>query len=237
MEDTMVETVENNVAQEPQAEAQPGTTQPDDGANETQLTQEISDLWSNHLRLSADWKATAKELRQIRVTLSERLYAMKSLLCRPDRGRASMWRGWLRERGIPRSTADRLVARHAESLFPDSESVPSEQVSAPSTAEVADSVRQHLKQKLPTPRSAYRFLLWFVTNYDLGYEMQDNGILVLEPHEEEPSSVAAAPPAVEQPAAVADASNSEEAMAEPAVGTPAIEQVAGDGDNYAGAVV
>jgi hypothetical protein len=210
---TMVETIQNAIIPEPEpeAEAQPGTTQPDDSTIESQLTQEITTLWSSHVRLSADRKATAKELRQIRSCLAERLYEMKSLLCRPDRGRASMWRGWLRERGIPRSTADRLVSRYSETLCTDSESVPSEKLSAPSESEVghvSDSVRQHLKQKLPTPRSAYGFLLWFVTNYDLGYEMQDNGILVFDPSVKEPPSTAG-PPAADQPAGAGDGNSGE----------------------------
>src|ERR1035437_7246393 len=113
---TMLDTIENATISEPEpeAETQPGTTRPDDGEIETQLTEEISSLWNQHTRLSADRKATSKELRQIRASLAERLSGMKSLLSRP--GRLGQWRGWLNQRGIPRSTADRLVARHAVSL-------------------------------------------------------------------------------------------------------------------------
>jgi hypothetical protein len=41
---TMVDTIQNAIIPEPEAEAQPGTTQVDDTAIETQLRQEISDL-------------------------------------------------------------------------------------------------------------------------------------------------------------------------------------------------
>jgi hypothetical protein len=107
--DATVDAIQDVVTAEPDAEVQVGTTQFDDTAIETRLTQEISALWGTHLRLSADRKATAKELRQIRASLAERLSAMKSLLSRPGRG--GQWRGWLRQQSIPRSTADRLVAR------------------------------------------------------------------------------------------------------------------------------
>ncbi|MGA3169067.1 MAG: hypothetical protein ABSF14_23460, partial [Terriglobia bacterium] len=75
---TMLDTIENALIPEPDAETQSGTTQPDDTAIETQLTQEISDLWSSHVRLSVSRKATSKEMRQIRASLAERLAAMKS---------------------------------------------------------------------------------------------------------------------------------------------------------------
>jgi len=101
----ILEALQGVVLTEPDPEVQPNPAQPDDVAIETQLTQEISVLWSDHLRLSANHKTTAKELRLLRTRLADRLYAIKSHLCRPELGRASQWRGWLRQQGIPRSTA------------------------------------------------------------------------------------------------------------------------------------
>src|SRR5579872_2080932 len=108
--DALVEAIRDVVT----TEAQPAPTQPDDSTIETQLANQISSLWKETTRLSADRRASARELRQIRSALAERLYEMKSLLSRP--GRNGEWRGWLREQAIPRSTADRLVSRHAETL-------------------------------------------------------------------------------------------------------------------------
>jgi hypothetical protein len=145
----MVETIQNAIIPELEVEAQPGTTQPDDSTNENQLTEEINTLWSNHLRLSARRKATAKGLRQIRASLAERFFAMKKILSRPDAGRGGQWRSWLRERGIPRSSADRLVARHAETLCADGENVPTGAISEPAkpTAEkLAETVWPSLKR-------------------------------------------------------------------------------------------
>src|ERR1039458_6030253 len=129
--DALVEAIQAVVIAEPETEAQPDPTQHVDTIIETQLAQEISTLWTEHTRLSADRKATAKDLRQVRAILAERLFAMKSVLSRPGRG--GEWRGWLRKRGIPRSSADRLCARHAETLGSGNEgNVPSGAISNPS---------------------------------------------------------------------------------------------------------
>jgi hypothetical protein len=176
----MLETIQNAIIPEPEAEAQPNTTQPDDGANETQLTQEISDLWSDHVRLSANHKTTAKELRQIRASLAERLHAMKSLISRPGRG--GEWRGWLRERGIPRSTADRLVPRHAETLCADRENVPTGAISEPAkpTAEkLAETVWPSLKKVLVTGETVVEFLGCIAKLSGVAHKWRAEGLLIL----------------------------------------------------------
>jgi hypothetical protein len=61
-----------------------------------------------------------------------------------------------------------------------------------------------IKLKLSTPQWAYRFLLRFVSHFDLGHETQDTGILVLEPPNQETSS-AATPMEVGLAAAIANA--------------------------------
>ena len=114
--EAILDAIQDIVAAEPTAEAHPVTAQPDDAIIETQLAQEISTLWSDHVRLSGDRKATSKELRLLRARLAERLHEMKTLLARPGRG--GQWRGWLRERGIPRShrrQAREPLRRDAES--------------------------------------------------------------------------------------------------------------------------
>ena len=88
---TMLEAIDNTITLEPKTEGQPGTAVADDSATENQLTAEITALWSDHVRLNGDRKATAKELRLIRARLAERLHEMKSLLSRP--GCLGQWRG------------------------------------------------------------------------------------------------------------------------------------------------
>lgn len=202
----MVEIVENDIVQEPEAEPEAGTAQDHDSATETQLTEEISTLWSDHVRLHSSQKATAAQLRQLRARLAERLHAMKTLLPRPGRG--GQWRSWLKERGIPRSTADHLVSRHAETLDADNKNCLTESISEPAEADVQrlfHSVWPHLKKKLPTARTAYDFLLWFVGSSGLAHEKQPTGILVLDPGVESPS--AASPPTYEPVAGGADTGN------------------------------
>jgi hypothetical protein len=206
----MVETIENAIIPEPGAEAPPGTSESDDAAIETQLTQEISTLWSDHVRLSTSRKATAKELRQIRAILAERLHAMKSLLARPGRG--GQWRSWLRERGIPRSTADRLCDRHAETVSTWN-NVPTGAIPEPTEADVErlfDSVYSHLVKRLTTPWSAYQFARLFVGTFNLPHEERENGLLVLDPGTRLYGPIVAPTPS--EPVTVAGDGNSGEAI-------------------------
>src|ERR1017187_9323287 len=157
--DTLVEAIQDVVIAEPETESQPDPTQPVDTIIETHLAQEISTLWMENTRLSANRKATAKDLRQIRAILAERLHEMKSLLSRPGRG--GQWRSWLKERGINRSTADRLVARHGETLGIENGNVPSGAISNPSedTAEkVAKDVWLRFRKVLATDESVIQFI-------------------------------------------------------------------------------
>ena len=157
--DAILDAVQDIVAAEPDAGAQPSTAQPDDAMIESQLAQEISTLWSDHVRLSGDRKATSKELRLVRARLAERLLAMKQILCRA--GRAGQWRSWLRQQHIPRSTADRLAMRHAETLGGDDGNVPGEAIpepAMPTPERLAAAVwSSSLKKVLVTVRLATSF--------------------------------------------------------------------------------
>ena len=226
---TMLETIQNAIIPEPEAEAQPNTTQPDDGAIETQLTEEISTLWSDHVRLSASRKTTSKELRQIRASLTERLSGMKSLLSHPGRG--GQWRGWLRQQGIPRSTADRLVSRHAETLVGDNGNVPTGAISEPGEAnaeKLAKNVWLRFGKLLTTHESILRFIGCIVTASGVAHEQREEGLvifnLVRRPADGLPGSVSVAQP-VPQPPDEASAIT-EEPAAETVMATPANEDVA-----------
>jgi hypothetical protein len=226
---TMLETIENAIIQDPEAEAQPGTTRPDGTEIETQLTEEISTLWSDHVRLSADRKATSKELRQIRASLAERLSGMKSLLSRP--GRVGQWRGWLRQQGIPRSTADRLVSRHAETLVGDNGNVPTGAISEPGEAnaeKLAKNVWLRFGKLLTTHESILRFIGCIVTASGVAHEQREEGLVIFypvpKPADELPGSVSVARP-VPQPSDEAPAITKEPA-AETVMATPANEDVA-----------
>ena len=180
----IVDAIQDIVTAEPETEVPPAAAQPQDAIIETQLTEEISALWSSHIRLSADHKATATELRQIRASLAERLHAVKSLLCRPDLGRASQWRSWLRQQGIPRSTADRLVTRHAETLCAHDESVlseaPSEQAEA-AAEKLARNVWQRFGKLLTTDESIINFISRIAEISGVHHEWREEGLIIFKP--------------------------------------------------------
>jgi hypothetical protein len=153
--------------------------QPDDTTIESQLTVEITTLWSEHVRVHASQKATSKQLRLIRATLSQRLYEVKSLLSRP--GRSGEWCGWLKQRGIPRSTADRLVTRYAESLTGEAGNCPSEAISPDEDVidKLLQSILPRLRRVLTTKEAVLEFVLRLATNLDLTLDARNVGTLIL----------------------------------------------------------
>jgi hypothetical protein len=101
--------------------------------NERTLGDEIASLWFSHVNAKSAARATNEELGLIRAKLGEQLCEMKQILAKP--GRDGQWSGFLRERNIPRATADRLVGRHLRSLNPDENCV-TEDVSEPTDEDV-----------------------------------------------------------------------------------------------------
>jgi hypothetical protein len=193
---TMLEAIQNIVAAEPDPEVLPNPAQPDDVAIGTQLTQEISVLWSDHLRLSANHKATAKELRQLHAALAERLYAVKSLLAHPGRG--GEWRGWLRERAIPRSTADRLVSRHAETLGIENGNVLSGAINENENAvePLVQSLLPRLKRTLRDTQAVFKFIAILGEAFGLKSETTDDCVMLSQPSPEpcEPAALVTGAP-------------------------------------------
>ena len=191
---TMVEIVES-VNLEPNI--QDGTTVADDSATESQLNKQITTLWSDHVRLSSDRKTTVKQLRQIRANLAECLHEMKSILSRP--GRLGQWRGWLKQQQrIPRSTADRLVARHAETIGIENGNVLSETSSEPAeqTAErLARGVWLRLRKVLTADESIVGFIGCIAELSGIRHEWRQEGLVIFKPgskaEEELPGSTSA----------------------------------------------
>jgi hypothetical protein len=236
--DAMVDAIQDVVTAEP--EAQHCTTQPDDGTIESQLTEEISALWGAHVGLSANHKTTAKELRQIRASLAERLHAMKSLLSCP--GRLGQWRGWLRQQGIPRSTADRLVSRHAETLVGENGNVPTGAISEPGEAnaeKLAKNVWLRIGKLLTTDESVIQFIGCIVTASGVAHEQREEGLVIFnlvgKPADDLPGSVSVAQP-VPQPPDEAPAITKEPGD-ETAAAPLAAEDVAGIADASSGHVL
>jgi hypothetical protein len=152
--------------------------------SQIELGDQIADLWSRHLNAKNTAKATNEELRNIRARLGEQLHEMKQVLAQPGRG--GQWSGFLREHGIPRATADRLVERYQRPLNPDLNCV-TEEVSEPTDEEVQKlftSVWPNLQRTLRTPQSLYRFIDLLTFTYDGACRcVTDKGIFVLKPAE------------------------------------------------------
>ena len=83
-----------------------------DTETERKLTADINALWSVHVQAQNTVATTKEELKVIRHKLGERLDEMKRLLARP--GRNGKWSSFLQEYGIPRTTADRVVAAYRQ---------------------------------------------------------------------------------------------------------------------------
>jgi len=234
----MIDAIQDVVTAEPEIESQPDSAEPDDALIETQLTQEIFELWSSHIRLSGDRRATAKELHQIRVALAAKLYKVKSLLSRP--GRLGQWRGWLKQQNIPRSTADRLASRHGETLDGDSGNVPSGAISSSpedSAERLAKSLWQRFRKFLATDESVINFISRIAELSGVRREWHDEGLVIFKPAPKSadglPGSASATDPAPQS--SDGDDTVSPDAAAESAMKTPPTEHI-GDGGGYAEAV-
>jgi hypothetical protein len=189
-----------------------------DSATETQLAAEISELWSQHTKLSGTRRMTAKELRLLRAKLGERLHAMKQLLCRVGRG--GQWRGYLRAQHIPRTTADRLCERYAETLTAETENVPTGAINEPedTVEQLAQSLLPRLKRILPDTQSVFRFVAAIAVAFNLISETTEDCILVSQPKErgENSPSTTGAPEAASPEMSLPGPEDSSEGIAVPA---------------------
>ena len=232
--DALFESIQDVVIAEPETDVQPDQTQPDESAVETQLTNQISSLWSEHNRLSADRKATAKDLRQIRAILAERLYDMKALLSRPGRG--GQWRSWLKERGINRSTADRLVVRYAEAQGIENGNVHSGAISEPGEAnaeKLAKDVWLRIGKLLATGESVVQFIDRIAELAGVGHERRAEGLLIFNPAPKPSDELTAPAPAIDpapQPSEEVTAIAEESAPAPAQDGQAAAAADASNGD-------
>ena len=104
------------------------------------------------------------------------------MLAKP--GRSGQWSGWLKERKIPRATADRLVSKHERSLNPDGNRL-TESISEPSEEEIQtllDKVAPKLRRVLRTPASVYRFIDLLTLSFEgIERRVTDEGILIGKP--------------------------------------------------------
>lgn len=182
------EQIQNPVVPDPEAagvpEQSPERKAPEQEATaqyETTLSTDIEKLWLVHQDCQSTIKQETKEFRSLRSELGKLLHQMKTLLARP--GRSGGWSAWLKERQIPRATADRLVSKHERSLSPDVNCL-TESISEPTDAEIQTllgKVAPKLRRVLRTPSSAYRFLDLLASSFALDRKDAEGGFTLLRP--------------------------------------------------------
>ncbi|PYV52240.1 MAG: hypothetical protein DMG98_24510 [Acidobacteria bacterium] len=172
-------------AEVPTQPSEPQTPEPECPApDEAVLTAEITELWRLHADYAASVRDQSQNLRSLRAELAEKLAQMKQVLAQP--GRLGKWSGWLKEKGIPRATADRLVTKYERSLSPDPNCL-TESISEPTEAEIQsllDKIAPKLRRVLRTPASAYRLLELLVSALTLDRKDTEEGFVVLRPAQE-----------------------------------------------------
>jgi hypothetical protein len=90
----------------------------------------IVTLWGDHsTEVSRSVAATAR-LKAIKSELAKELYRLKQNYVKP--GKEGQWGKFLKERGIPRSTADRYALKHARSIKTEEGNLLTEEIT-PST--------------------------------------------------------------------------------------------------------
>lgn len=126
---------------------------------EEALALQISELWGTHSFRNDNIRRARKDQAIIRPYLSERLYQYKQLLV--GKGRGGQWLPFLRENGIPRSTADRYVTEWEQSIAPPV-NCPTEALSVPTQEQIIQLVNK-LKPKLTRVLTTPDFVTQFIS--------------------------------------------------------------------------
>lgn len=163
--------------------------------NETVLTAEILRLWEIYRASKNSVKDENHRLRIARHDLSRLLFQMKQALAKP--GRNGEWSSWLREKGIPRATGDRLAQKYERSLNPVSNCI-NESISAPTEADtqkILRTVLPKLRHVLQTPQRAYHFIDLLTSACEgIDRQVTDAGIFIAKPQAEPAAGDAGAEP-------------------------------------------
>ena len=150
--------------------------------DEIALTDQIVQLWQIHRDYQTTIKHQTQDLHALRTELGKCLAEMKEVLAKP--GRSGQWSSWLKERKIPRATADRLVTNYERSLNPDGNRL-IESISEPTEAEIQKLFAKmfpKLRRVLRTPQSVYRFIdLLSLSSDGTLRRLTEEGLLLIKP--------------------------------------------------------
>jgi hypothetical protein len=154
------------------------------------LIAQIREAWIEHVSTQNTIYSTSDELSRIRCSLAEKLFSLKSALCRP--GRSGAWSSFLRDQAIPRATADRLVCAHRDKLEPVGNSCLTEQIKAPTEAAILrylHALWPKLSRVLKTRESVEIFITELRRRADESFGVDDqatSGLLTESPEPTEP---------------------------------------------------
>jgi hypothetical protein len=123
---------------------------PGEGASseEVNLGNEIVELCEAHKRKRLAAGRTRGEMLATRDELGKKLHALKLFLAR--RGRGGQWTHYLNSAGLPKTTADRYVAKYEASLETAAPNLPNGEIKQPAE----DATAQFIKQIMPKIRKA-----------------------------------------------------------------------------------
>lgn len=121
---------------------------------ESSLTEVIPKLWQEHKAATNVLSQNQKSAKHLRHSLTLQLHHYKQILV--GTGRGGQWAEFLRQAGIPLSTADRLV-RKRELELRGIEHAPTE-ISAEQVTALVKRLKARLLKELTTPASVESFL-------------------------------------------------------------------------------
>jgi hypothetical protein len=137
------------------------------------LAGEIVQQWSMRQSSRREIATRQAEVLKRDAVLGELLYRKKRELCKL--GRNGRWCAWLKQRKIPRSTADRLVLQHAE-FFRLEDEFPHRESSEPMDGNISQAAYRtsdRLENMLTTPRSRMTFIRCLADLLGLDLEFTD----------------------------------------------------------------
>jgi hypothetical protein len=145
------------------------------------LSAEIAALWSVQKNGKATVRRTRAELKALRLTLAEKLHAMKATLVRTGRGGG--WASYLRSQKLPLATADRYVAEHEIRLSPPANNLLSGELVEPTEDDIRQLVLKlspRLSRVLISQESVHNFVNELLSHLSAAdYRTTEHGVEVL----------------------------------------------------------
>jgi hypothetical protein len=151
-------------------------------SEEVSLGKEIVELCAAHKRKRLAAKRTRGEMTATRDELSKKLYGLKLFLA--HRGRGGQWTHYLDFAGLPKTTADRYVAKYEASLETAGLNLPTGEIPQPAedaTARVIRQIMPKLRKGLTTQDAVWSLVCELVELPAADAEWTEPGVLFHRP--------------------------------------------------------